>query len=196
MTRSCLLLLLTLPLAAQQSGAQPGTQPIQLPLSGRGGSNASVSAVQTPTPGVTTSVNTLNNTVQTQGSFGGSVKGKRPFSGQLGLRDAIARGLDYNLGAVNFGQMVRQARGQQQVSRAALLPNVNSSLREVVQQTNLKALGINVKVPVPGFSFPYRCRTVQLFRSSRHAHAIRGRPYGDQQLPSSQRRHSRRFPLS
>ena len=48
-----------------------------------------------------------------------------PFSGKLSLREAIARGLDYNLGAVGQSNAVRQAQGQSQVARSALLVNVS-----------------------------------------------------------------------
>src|SRR5579864_1002785 len=73
------------------------TQAIQLPLSGRAGQNGSVNAAQTPVPGATTSVNTLNSTVQVQGPYAGSANStnKVPFSGKLGLREAIDRALVY-----------------------------------------------------------------------------------------------------
>lgn len=126
-----------------------------LPLSGRGAQNGSVTAIQTPTPGATTSVNTLNTSVQTQGTYSGSVSGaSRPFSGKLSFRDAIERGLAFNLGQVGLENGVRQARGQMRVARAALLPNVNGSLTETVQQTNLRALGIRIRSPLPGFQIP------------------------------------------
>jgi outer membrane protein TolC len=35
-----------------------------------------------------------------------------------------------------------------------LLPNLNASLSETVQQTNLQALGVRFNVPIPGFSAP------------------------------------------
>ncbi|MGH9754100.1 MAG: hypothetical protein ACREA2_15085, partial [Blastocatellia bacterium] len=40
----------------------PGTPANQLPLSGRSGQTGSVTATQTPTPGATTSINTINPT--------------------------------------------------------------------------------------------------------------------------------------
>jgi outer membrane protein TolC len=78
----------------------------------------------------------------------------RPFSGKLRFREAIERGLAFNQGQVGSQQGLRQAHGQATVARSALLPNLNSSLSETVQQTNLRALGIRVHVPIPGFSFP------------------------------------------
>ena len=135
----------------------PSQTPVanQLPLSGRTGQNGSVSATQAPVPGATSSINTLNTSVQAQGPYNGSVSGAaRPFSGKLSLNDAIQRGLEYNLGQASLRYAVRQASGQSKVSRAALLPNLNGSLTENVQQTNLRAFGIRLNSPVPGVSIP------------------------------------------
>lgn len=136
---------------AAQSG---GSQATQLPVSGRSG-NGSVSATQTPIPGTTSSVNTLNTTVQTQGPYAGSRSGKQqPFSGKLSFREAVERGLAYNLGTVGVTTAVRQSQGQARVARSALLPNLNGALRETVQQENLRALGLRINAPIPGFKFP------------------------------------------
>jgi outer membrane protein TolC len=130
------------------------TQPIQLPLSGRPAQNGSVSATESPVPGTTTSVNTINANIQVQGPYSGSIPGfaSRPFSGKLSFREAIERGLVYNLGEVGLLQAVNQAQGQARVSRSALLPNLTGDLQETVQQTNLKALGVHFQAP--GFSIP------------------------------------------
>src|SRR5262245_47402979 len=91
---------LVTPCAFAQFGAPPAqtqeTPANQLPLSGRGGQSGSVTASQSPVPGTTTSVNTINPTVQIQGAFAGSVRStaKIPFSGRLSLREAIDRGLE------------------------------------------------------------------------------------------------------
>jgi outer membrane protein TolC len=140
-----------------QAQAPPpqGTPAAQLLLSGRGGQGGSVNTVQTPVPGVTSSVNTLNTSVQVQGPYAGSVAGSaKPFSGKLSLREAVGRGLEYNLGTEGLTQAMRQARGQARVARSSLLPNLNGYLRESVQQTNLAAEGLRIHVPIPGFSFP------------------------------------------
>ncbi len=156
------LLLTTLALTAElhaQIGGTPGqtglkNQPIQLPLSGRTGQSGSVTATQTPIPGTTTSVNTLNTNIQTQGPYSGSALSKTQFDGKLSLHDAIERGLEYNLGTVGLNQAVRQARGQQRVARSSLLPNISAALKEDVQQTNLRALGVRIDSPIAGFSIP------------------------------------------
>ena len=101
--------------SAQAAPSQSqGAQATQLPLSGRAAQSGSVTATQSSTPGVASTVNTLNPTVQVQGAYSGSTSGisNVPFSGKLSLRDAIRRGLEYNLGAVGLAQAVRQAHGQ------------------------------------------------------------------------------------
>jgi outer membrane protein TolC len=131
------------------------TPAAQLPVSGRGGQGGSVNTVQTPVPGVTSSVNTLNTSVQVQGPYAGSVPGTaKPFSGKLSLHEAVARGLEYNLGTEGLTQAMRQARGQARVARSSLLPNVSSYLRESVQQTDLAAFGLRISIPIRGFSIP------------------------------------------
>jgi outer membrane protein TolC len=128
----------------------------QLPLSGRPAGNASVSSTQTAVPGTTTSVNTLNPAIVVQGPYAGSASSvdKSPFTGKLGLREAVERGTAYNLGAVGLSQAVRQSQGQARVARSALLPNLNGDLSEVVEQVNLRALGVRFQSPVPGFAIP------------------------------------------
>jgi outer membrane protein TolC len=144
----------------QQLGAPPSSSSTtlanQVPLSGRTGQSGGVTATQAPVAGTTTSVNTINPSIQTQGPYSGSAgsTAKMPFAGKLSLRDAIARGLDYNLGTVGLSLATRQAQGEARVARSALMPNLSSSLSETVEQENLRALGLRVSTPVPGFSIP------------------------------------------
>ena len=136
------------PVKSQSPQAAP------LPLSGRAGQSGSVTAVESPIAGTTTSVDTINPTVQAQGPFTGSASStaKLPFSGKLSLREAIARGLSYNLGAVGQSNAVRQAQGQSQVARSALLPNASGYLAETLQQISLGAEGL--RITIPGFAIP------------------------------------------
>lgn len=138
------------------SSSGGSTAPVQLPNSGRNGQNGSVNATETPIPGTTSSVNTLNTTVQASGPYAGSRTGTahQPFSGKLSLKEAVARGLGYNLGTVGMSSAVRQSQGQARVARSALLPNISAALRETVEQENLRALGLRVSIPFPGFNFP------------------------------------------
>lgn len=125
-----------------------------LPASGRNNQGGSVGATQLPVPGTTTSVNTLNPSVQISGPYSGSARSTTamPFSGKLSLQEALQRGLAYNLGAIGVAHTVSQNSAQVRVARSALLPNINGSLNENVQQSDLAALG--VRVSVPGFRFP------------------------------------------
>ena len=135
---------------AQHAQANP------IPLSGRSGGNASVTAVEAPIAGTTDSVTTINPSVQVQGPYAGSASSiaHLPFSGKLSLSDAIARGLSYNLGALNQNSIVRQAEGQSQIARSALLPNISGYLAETLNQVNLAAEGVKIHIPIAGFSFP------------------------------------------
>ena len=139
---------------AQGGGATPAAA--QLPLSGRSGQAGGVTASQTALPGATAGVNTASPTVQVQGALTGSRSGPQALSGALGFRDAIDRGLAYNLGTVNVGQVVKQARSQQTIARSVLLPNIAGDLAATRQQLNLAASGFgSISSPIPGgFSFP------------------------------------------
>jgi outer membrane protein TolC len=139
-----------------QARSGQGGQAVQLPLSGRSGQTGSVTATESAVPGTTTSVNTINPTIQVQGPYAGSAPStaKLPFSSKLSLQEAVARAVEYNLGAIGLTQAVRQSRGQTRVARSSLLPNLNANVSETVEQINLRAQGLRVSVPIPGFSFP------------------------------------------
>ena len=49
---------------------------------------------------------------------------------------------------------MRQAQGQSEIARSALLPNVSGYLAETLQQANLAAEGLRIHIPIPGFNFP------------------------------------------
>jgi outer membrane protein TolC len=150
---------LAIPVFAQfgsPGGQTQGPQATQLPLSGRTGQTGGVAAAESPVPGTTTSVNTLNPTVQVQGPYSGSSSStaKIPFTGKLSLHEAIQRGLEYNLGAVGIAQTVNQSHAMTRIARSALLPNVSGYVSETVQQTDLKALGLRFNSTIPGISIP------------------------------------------
>jgi len=114
----------------------------QLPLSGRSANSGSVATTQTPIPGATTSVNTLNTTIQVSGPFAGSSPSNTPFSGKLSFNEAIQRGLEFNLGATGQATAVLQARGQSKVARSNLLPNLSGAFSEHYLTTDLATTGI------------------------------------------------------
>src|SRR5262249_37715804 len=130
----------------QPAGKQPATSN-QLPLSGRTGQNGSVTATESPVPGTTTSVNTINPSVQVQGPYAGSAQSRPPFSGKLSLREAVERALRCNLGSIGVSQAVDQRRCQARVARSALSPKVNGNVWENIEQRNLAAQGLLFKVP-------------------------------------------------
>nr|AQQ75150.1 hypothetical protein [uncultured bacterium] len=146
--------------AGGQTAEAQGSRANQLPLSGRSGQEGSVTVTQAPTPGTTTSVNTINPTIQTQGPFSGSVFGaaRAPFSGRLSLREAVERGIAFNLGAVGLTNAVEASRAQRQIVRSDLLPNIRGYLSETAQQINLGATGFGFDQQLgqlfPGLSIP------------------------------------------
>lgn len=84
-----------------------------------------------------------------QSAFQGSVVTQAPTTGvlQLTIRDAVLTGLRNNLGIILSGQNVQQAGGQRMQQLQKLLPAVNGTFKESVQQVNLRAQGLNI----PGF---------------------------------------------
>jgi outer membrane protein TolC len=151
-------LLLAAPAFAQfgaPSGQSQGAQATQLPLFGRTSqTSGSVKTSEAPAPSTTATVNTLSLSVQVQGAYAGSTPGvaNMPFNGKLGLREAIQRGLAYNLGQTGAAQSLRQAQGLSKVALSSLLPNLNGTVTEDVQTTDLKALGFRFNFP--GFAIP------------------------------------------
>jgi outer membrane protein TolC len=125
-----------------------------LPASGRNNQGGSVGAAEQPVAGTTTSVNTLNPSVQISGPYTGSMRSTTaiPFSGKLSFDEALKRGLAYNLGAAGLTQTARQNSAQVRAARSVLLPNINGSLAETVQQSDLAAYGL--RISVPGYHIP------------------------------------------
>ncbi|HLG99015.1 MAG TPA: TolC family protein [Bryobacteraceae bacterium] len=144
-----------------QIGGAPAQTPTPraepLPISGRQQSGAVV-PVESPAAGAgaATSVNTINSTLQVQGSFQGSVAtgtvSPQPLA--LTLQAALRRGMQYNLGAITTGNVNRQARAQRLAAIAQLLPDITGSVGAAVQQINLAAQGLRFNLPIAGFHFP------------------------------------------
>jgi hypothetical protein len=97
-TAACFCLLAGGLCFAQQGGSTSQiTLANQVALSARTAQSGSVTSQQAPVPGTTQSVNTLNSTVLTTGSYSQSVLSGKPLTGPLSLKEAVSRGLDYNL---------------------------------------------------------------------------------------------------
>jgi len=75
---------------------------------------------------------------------------------QLSLKRAveIATSPEGNANIQLSDEAVKQAQARSGQARAALLPNLDSSVSEQSSTRNLGALGIQVAVPIPGFTFP------------------------------------------
>src|SRR5579859_3254053 len=84
-----------------------------------------------------------------QTAFQGSVATQPVTPGvlPLGIKDAILIGLKNNLGIILSGQNVNQAGGQRLQYLQKLLPTINGTLKESLQQVNLRAEGLSI----PGF---------------------------------------------
>lgn len=140
--------------------AQTTSNLILQPASRRVLQPGSVSTTQsTVNAGGPNSVNLINSSVNIQGSYQGSVPTDTVTNTVIGLslQEALQRALNHNLGVVNVTEGVRQARAQRLAFLSQLLPNVNGSLREAVQQTNLAALGLRPSpgIPIPSMVRPY-----------------------------------------
>jgi outer membrane protein len=75
---------------------------------------------------------------------------------QLSLKRAveIAISPEGNTNVQLSGEALKQAEARSAQARSALLPDINGTIGGRNQTVNLAAMGINLTVPIPGFSFP------------------------------------------
>jgi outer membrane protein TolC len=130
-----------------------------VPLSGRSQSGGAVQSQQTSTGSGTSSINTINSTVQVTGSYQGSVSGPATYGVlKLTVAEAIRRGLLYNLGTVGASASLKQARGRRLSSLSQMLPNIYGSLAENGAKADLQAEGLTPSLfsgsAGGGFSLP------------------------------------------
>ena len=153
---------------------------VVLPASGRNNQGGSVGATEQPVPGTTTSVNTLNPSVQISGPYSGSARSTTamPFSGKLSLQEALQRGLAYNLGAVGLAQTVRQNQraGDGRAQRAAA-EHQRQSQRNRGADRSRRARTAHQRARLP---HSHHRRSVQLLRSPGQPQPDRGQPDRDQ----------------
>jgi len=71
----------------------------------------------------------------------------------LSLKDALARALQYNLGAVESVQETRAAHAARLRNLTALLPNLSARINSTVEEVNLRTVGFFVNIP--GIHIPY-----------------------------------------
>jgi outer membrane protein TolC len=137
------------------SGSQtPKAQQVQ--LSGRSQGGASVVVQQSATGSTSSSVNTLNPTIQVQGNYAGSVDVAEPGCGpvELTFAGALRLGLTYNLGGLASDSSARQLRAQRLSALSALLPNIYTTLAENAAKTDLQTLGLSSSTFGGGISLP------------------------------------------
>ena len=75
---------------------------------------------------------------------------------QLSLKNAVDLALapEGNTRTRLARELIRQSEARSAQARSALLPDVAGSISEQSQTRNLRALGLRIQVPLPGFSFP------------------------------------------
>ncbi len=87
---------------------------------------------------------------------------------RLSIRDALARGLKFNLGLIQSDLDTLTARSDRLRSLSSLLPDIQASLTQTAEQVNLKALGININIPgVPTVVGPFATQDARAYLSQR-----------------------------
>jgi outer membrane protein TolC len=84
---------------------------------------------------------------------------RQPVSGTLTLKDAIQRGIEYNLAAMGLTADVERTRADRGVARSAFLPNLSGDASIMSQRVNLAAMGVAFDEPdftVPGVVGPFK----------------------------------------
>jgi outer membrane protein TolC len=100
----------------------------------------------------------------------------------LSLREAINRGLRYNLGSIESVENTRIVRGERLIALSKLLPQISAGASQNVEQVNLSTLGITapgIPTIVGPFSYSsadvsvsqtvFSFESIQRFRSARTA---------------------------
>src|SRR5580692_4254089 len=137
---SLVVLLILAFIPAASPGQLPAASQGQFPAAGGSGSSGGSSSGA--------SVQAMPAQVNSN-TYQGSIVKQAPVPGvlPLSLDQAVRMGLQYNLGLVLSGTNAGSAGAQQLQQLQALLPTVNGSAKEAVQQTNLQAEGLKI----PGF---------------------------------------------
>src|ERR1035438_4600669 len=131
---------------AQQNDPSSLPRADQLPPSGRAQSGSTVQAEQSSSGnGGSSSVNTVNSTIQVSGAYQGSTPDPNAPQGPLTLNiaDAIRRGLRFNLGAISANSSVKQLRGERLAALSKMLPNIYGTLSENGAKIDLATQGLS-----------------------------------------------------
>jgi outer membrane protein TolC len=84
----------------------------------------------------------------------------------LSIRDALERGLKYNLGLIESDLNTSSSRAERLKTLSHLLPNIHASFSQTVEQIDLKAMGINFP-GVPATVGPFGVQDARGFLSQR-----------------------------
>jgi len=109
-----------------------------------------------------------NTALSGQSAFQGGVPSGKATPGvmPLRLREAIDRGLRYNLGAVLADEGTLSSRGSRLRALSQLLPHLNVQTSETREQLNLKALGFPGGIPgIPTVVGPFNIFDVRAYLS-------------------------------
>lgn len=122
-----------------------------------GGTSAPFGSINTPRP--------INPAAGTANPSARATQNLNPYLGStphgvatkdtlhLNLEEAIARGLQYNLGLIDSQQASADARAQREHAMADLLPQISARAEQTYQQLSLKELNIALP-PQSGISLP------------------------------------------
>ncbi len=136
--------------------------PMAIELAGQttdGGNSAPpmFGSVATPRPinPATGTTNPSARATQTLNPYLGSTSDGKVVEGQLklSLNDAVARGLNFNLGLIDSQQADASARAQREHSFSLLLPQISARAQQMYQQLSHKELDIKLP-PELGFQLP------------------------------------------
>lgn len=109
---------------------------------------------------------------QTQNPFLGSVPTGQASETtlKLSLKEAFARALKYNLGAIESGENTRAAHAVRLRNLNALLPNLSARIAGEAEQINLKSLGFNLHFPgvnIPTIVGPFSVADARIYFSQK-----------------------------
>lgn len=126
----------------------------------RAQSGASSSDLSTPA--------SVSSILSTQSPYLGSVPEgkatKTPIS--LSIRDALERGLRFNLGLIESDLGTLSSHSERLKSLSRLLPDLRVSLSQTVEQVDLRAQGIKINIPgVPQIVGPFGVQDVRAYLS-------------------------------
>ncbi|PWT91309.1 MAG: TolC family protein [Acidobacteria bacterium] len=102
---------------------------------------------------------------QSQNTFLGGLISEKATDQEIGLtlKDAIARGLKYNLGLSLSAQQARAARGTRLEALSDLLPHLHGSVSDSVEQINIAAFGFPPSPQIPGIIGPFTVFDVRAY---------------------------------